>query len=93
MPVPTCGTAAVELRGFAVRVAGAQRGEVRVANRRLLRELLADPLLDRRDLAVEHPLHEPERPEILAATGVALAQPELTAVASIVCFVMSTSTT
>ena len=66
-----------QLGGLAIGVARAQRRQVRVANRRVLRELLVQPFLDRGDVAAEHPLHEAERPEILAAPRVALAQAEL----------------
>ena len=48
-----------ELRGLTVGVARAQRGEVRVADVGSFAKLLADPVRDRRDLAIEHPLHEP----------------------------------
>src|SRR5690606_25685251 len=65
-----------ELGRLAERVAGAQRGRVRFANRVVRREALREPRLDRRDLVAEHPLHEPERPEILAAPGVALTEAE-----------------
>ena len=65
-----------ELCGLTVGVPRAQRREVRVADRGVLRELLADPIRDRRDLTIEHPLHEPEGPEVLAAARVALAETE-----------------
>ena len=74
MSVATCGSGRRKLRRLAVHVTGAQRGQVRVARRRVLRELLIDPALDGAGVTVEHPLHETERPEVLAAPGIALAQ-------------------
>src|SRR5690606_31291406 len=65
-----------ELGRLTERVAGAQRGRVRFANRVVRRETPREPRLDRRDLVAEHPLHEPERPEVLATPCVALAEAE-----------------
>src|SRR5690606_21528448 len=65
-----------QLRRLAVRMPGLQGRDVRVTHRVVRGEALAYPRLDRIDVVAEHPLHEPERPEVLAAAGIALAEPE-----------------
>ena len=63
------------LRGLAVRVAGLERGRVRLRDLGSLRELLLDVLERALGGAVVEPAHQPEREEVLRALRLARRDP------------------
>jgi hypothetical protein len=67
---------AADLRRLAISMAGVQRRDIRLGKLRRLGELGLQPLLDRRAVAVEHPEREAQRPHVLAAQRLLVAEAE-----------------
>ena len=65
-----------QLGGLAIGVAGVERGDIGLRQRRHLGELGLQPVDDRLAVAVEHPQRQPQRPHVLAAQRFLVAQPE-----------------
>ncbi|GBD42502.1 hypothetical protein HRbin39_01896 [bacterium HR39] len=66
-----------QFRRLGQGVAGAQRGEIGLQHVRPVAEAPARPLLDGREVAVEHPEDQPEGEEVLGAQPLAHAEPGL----------------
>ena len=65
-----------EFRGFAIGVPGIKRGNVGLSQGRVLPEFVVEPVDQRRAVAVEHPQRQAQRPHVLAAQRVFVAEPE-----------------
>ena len=64
------------LRGLAIGVARIERGDVRLRQLGLVAELGAQPIVQRFARAVEHPQRQAQRPHVLAAQRVFIAEAE-----------------
>ncbi len=65
-----------QFRRLAIGMAGVERGDVRLGQRRRLGEFGLEPVDDRLAVAVEHPERQPQRPHVLAAQRLLVAEAE-----------------